>query len=226
MNRYDFPKNSFIGGWFIPEDTCDKMIDFFNHSREKVNHVTDKKLQNGGDVAIEPGLILAQGNIGNSKIIDYNKKDSIDLSVETFGNLWNNNSSIVEWKKYLQMCLEEYLKEYTYCNEMTSFYIREPVNMQHYKPGGGFKTWHFENSSPVSMTRKLVFMTYLNDVPNGGTHFYYQDLKSPAKKGLTLIWPADWTHTHRGIVDNENDKYIITGWYSYETDELANYPWM
>ena len=127
MNRYDFPKNSFIGGWFIPEDTCDKMIDFFNHSREKVSHVTDEKLQNGGDVAIEPGLILAQGNIGNSKIIDYNKKDSIDLSFETSGNLWNNNASIVEWKKYLQMCLEEYLKEYTYCNEMTSFYIREPI---------------------------------------------------------------------------------------------------
>jgi hypothetical protein len=69
-------------------------------------------------------------------------------------------------------------------------------------------------------------MTYLNDVPNGGTEFYYQGLKSPAKKGLTLIWPADWTHTHRGIVDDKNEKYIVTGWYNYETDKLTKYPWI
>ena len=37
-----------------------------------------------------------------------------------------------------------------------------------------------------------------------------------AKKGLTLIWPATWTHTHRGIVSNDKEKYIVTGWYSFE----------
>ena len=36
-------------------------------------------------------------------------------------------------------------------------------------------------------------MTYLNDVKDGGTEFFYQKLKTPAKKGLTLIWP--WSHT-------------------------------
>ena len=36
-------------------------------------------------------------------------------------------------------------------------------------------------------------MTYLNDVPDGGTHFKYQELTAPAKKGLTLIWPTDFT---------------------------------
>ena len=64
--------------------------------------------------------------------------------------------------------------------------------------------------------RKLVFMTYVNNVENGGTEFYYQDIKCPAKKGLTLIWPADWTHTHRGVVDESNEKMIITGWFNYE----------
>jgi hypothetical protein len=33
-------------------------------------------------------------------------------------------------------------------------------------------------------------MTYLNDVDDGGTDFLYQKLTTPAKKGLTLIWPA------------------------------------
>ena len=44
-------------------------------------------------------------------------------------------------------------------------------------------------------------MTYLNDVPDGGTHFKYQDLTTPAEKGLTiLIWPTDFSHTHKGQI--------------------------
>ena len=58
-------------------------------------------------------------------------------------------------------------------------------------------------------------MTYLNDVPNGGTEFLFQKLKVPAKKGLTLIWPTDFTHAHRGIISKTNEKYIITGWFNY-----------
>ena len=57
-------------------------------------------------------------------------------------------------------------------------------------------------------------MTYLNNVKNGGTEFKYQKLKTEAKEGLTLIWPTDFTHTHRGLVAKET-KYIITGWYTF-----------
>jgi hypothetical protein len=59
-------------------------------------------------------------------------------------------------------------------------------------------------------------MTYLNDVFEGGeTEFYYQNIKVNARKGLTLVWPADWTHTHRGLVSNTQEKYIVTGWLNY-----------
>ena len=59
-------------------------------------------------------------------------------------------------------------------------------------------------------------MTYLNDVTDDGeTEFYYQKIKVKPQKGLTLIWPADWTHTHRGNTSKTQDKYIITGWYSF-----------
>ena len=59
-------------------------------------------------------------------------------------------------------------------------------------------------------------MTYLNTVKDGGgTEFYYQNKKFKAKEGVTLIWPADWTFTHRGIISKKCEKYIITGWLSY-----------
>jgi len=61
----------------------------------------------------------------------------------------------------------------------------------------------------------LVFLTYLTDNPDGGTYFKYQDIYCPAIKGLTLIWPADFTFTHCGVVDYNLPKHIITGWFSY-----------
>ena len=58
-------------------------------------------------------------------------------------------------------------------------------------------------------------MTYLNDVPDGGTIFADQDIIIPAKKGLTLIWPAGFTHIHKGQITEKHEKQIVTGWYSY-----------
>ena len=91
------------------------------------------------------------------------------------------------------------------------------INIQKYEPGEGFFSWHSERTVPnaVTVDRALVFMTYLNDVPHGGTKFFHQDITTPAKKGLTLIWPVDWTHLHAGQVTEESEKYIITGWIHY-----------
>ena len=58
-------------------------------------------------------------------------------------------------------------------------------------------------------------MTYLNDVDDGGTEFLYQKITIPAKKGLTIVWPTQWTHTHRGQISHTKEKRIITGWYNF-----------
>ena len=57
-------------------------------------------------------------------------------------------------------------------------------------------------------------MTYLNTVENGGTSFKYQNITTQAVKGLTLIWPSDFTHMHKGQISNQT-KYIITGCYNF-----------
>ena len=63
------------------------------------------------------------------------------------------------------------------------------------------------------MDRVLVFMTYLNDDFEGGmTTFNHYDLDVKPVTGLTLIWPAEWTHAHQGQVITKGSKYIITGW--------------
>ena len=92
----------------------------------------------------------------------------------------------------------------------------EGFNIQHYAPNEGYFEWHNERTTTNSPERALVWMTYLNDVDDGGeTEFKYQNLKIKSQKGKTLIWPTDFTHTHRGITSPTQHKYIITGWFHH-----------
>ncbi len=78
---------------------------------------------------------------------------------------------------------------------------------------GGFKKWHSERSNFQNQSRQLVFMTYLNSLSEGGeTEFFYQKVKIKPTKGLTLLWPSDFTHTHRGVPATNDTKIIATGW--------------
>ena len=57
-------------------------------------------------------------------------------------------------------------------------------------------------------------MFYLNTVTDdGGTYFSNYDLTLDAVEGRLVIWPAYWTHFHKGIVSASQEKYIATGWY-------------
>ena len=218
MKENEFAKENFIGGWHIPNEVCDDLISFFIDCRVRVSHVSDEILEKEGDVKVDSGLILRKGNVGRYAKVDKDVKDSVDLSISFSINNYKHKA-ITEYGKHLHKCLNNYESKYTSVKGMERYTITEDMNIQHYKPGGGFKKWHFENDGEGnSIFRHLVFMTYLNTVDDGGTHFYYQKLKTKAKKGLTLIWPSAWTHTHRGIISKTKEKYILTGWYNFKGD--------
>tara|TARA_B110000285_G_scaffold195500_1_gene225821 strand:+ start:338 stop:958 length:621 start_codon:yes stop_codon:yes gene_type:complete len=184
----DYPTdfNSFIGGWYIPKDICDEVSKFME--------------------ANEKGFVEGLSLTGNNK----KHKDSMDLYIPQDYMEFPFNI----YRFYLQKCLEEYMKRYPEVTHNEKFDINESYNLQKYPKGGGFKNWHFENSMDrKSYRRVLVFMTYLNDVPDGGTAFRLQKFKTKAEKGLTLIWPSIWTHTHKGIISETSEKQIVTGWY-------------
>ena len=88
-------------------------------------------------------------------------------------------------------------------------------NIQYYKPKGGFPKLHYE-TSPQTPLRCVVYMLYLNDVTDGGgTNFPFQNITTHAVKGDLILWPADFTHPHRGIISDTQEKYICTGWFEY-----------
>ena len=91
-----------------------------------------------------------------------------------------------------------------------------PFNIQKYLPGGHFGRLHAERTDMAHIHRIFAWMTYLNDVDDGGTtDFDYYNVKVKPETGKTLIWPAEWTHAHRGSVLNGGEKYIITGWLHF-----------
>ena len=117
--------------------------------------------------------------------------------------------------------VEEYKQEFVYCYEdLVRWGINREIKIQRYAPGKWYKEWHCENNGhKMFINRHLVYMTYLHDIQvNGETEFLYQKLKVKPEKGLTLIWPADWTHQHKGCVAEIEEKYIITGWMTFDQE--------
>lgn len=184
------PHESFIGGWYMPEDVCDGLIDFFK-----------------SDAYIKTSGYMTHGRI------DKSIKDSVDMNVSAS----TNNVYVQSYFRHLMQILQLYVNRYHFIKDFVKGVNTREVNIQYYKPGGAFFAWHAERTSiaPTTLSRYLVYMTYLKDVTceGGETEFYYQKLAVKPKKGLTLIWPTDWTHTHRGVPAVSEEKYIATGWF-------------
>jgi hypothetical protein len=144
-------------------------------------------------------------------------KDSVDLILPPQTNIANR------YIEELNTIAKAYIEKFPWSNQYAPWSIIEGINVQYYKPGGGFHIWHTERSNAhyPRCYRHLVFMTYLNDVfDEGETEWFHQKIKIKPKKGLTIIWPTDWTYTHRGIPSPSEEKYIVTGWFSYLPEEL------
>lgn len=122
---------------------------------------------------------------------------------------WEEPFLKVFWEK----CYPKYLDEYPILKEMQSHRIYD-IKLQKTKPGQSYPYIHCENMSKDSRDRILVFILYLNTVDNGETYFIKQDLKIKPEKGKLVLWPANFTHAHKGLPPKQ-EKYILTGWVEY-----------
>ena len=93
--------------------------------------------------------------------------------------------------------------------------------MQRTLPSQGYHIWHCELDSNVP-NRVLAWSLFLNDVEEGGElEFLHQSKRFKPKRGDLLVWPASFTHIHRGNPPISNEKYIVTGWYQYVDQTLT-----
>ena len=107
----------------------------------------------------------------------------------------------------------QYVKTYPFLNKL-KWRLCPLYNLQGYDgPEEGYFSLHNEHSGMYPY-RMLAWMVYLNDAVSG-TEFPYQNKTVTPKAGRTVIWPAAWTHPHKGVTPNEGVKYIATGWFYY-----------
>ena len=175
---------NFILTFGIPEEACDALVEY--HKENKYDKTSTEQMWTK------------------------DQKEGVDVACYPK----NQNPVIQNYLGFMFQGLDAYCEKYKHFKQKTV--ISQAFNIQYYPPNGGYKQWHNERSTQQTHQRSLVFMTYLNDLPDGGgTEFaYYPDFKVNAKKGFSMIWPTDFTHTHRGII-SQHEKYIATGWFNH-----------
>lgn len=188
MNQLNSIHNDFIGVYpnlFTPE-YCAKCIEWFDNY-SKIYPLTERENN-----------------------MDYTRDSAIVL----------DSNILIEQFKYAiyHQVLPDYYKKHPILKTIANI---DELTITDYKiqktlPGEGFMGWHCENNgsfSPESQHRHLVYTLYLNDIEDGGeTEFLYQKQRLSPQTGLLCIFPAYYTHTHRGNPPLKKIKYIMTGW--------------
>ena len=179
-------------GAFSQQD-CDEIINYVEYLDENQLLYYDKKSLHRQD----------------NKTVSIN--NGFDLDIPTTSRI-----SRIILPKY-KPCIDDYVQRFSVLD--SSKFLVYDVKLKKVPSGGGFHSWHYENGSMISASRMFVIQLYLNDGFEGGeTEFLYQNLREEAVAGDVVIFPAGYTHVHRGNPPLGGTKYIATSWGIVQDD--------
>ena len=124
---------------------------------------------------------------------------------------------IIDFKKITHNCYSDYQRKYGYISSLYDNMTFSPyVKIQKNKPSEGYHVWHCDADGLGLCRRFLVTMLYLNTVTSGGeTEFLYQSLRVKPVQGTLILFPAYFTHPHRGNPPLKDNKYVINSWLEF-----------
>lgn len=180
------------------KEYCDKVINYF-----------ENLVQAGYGFNRQQGINTNSPKLQKDDLSVFSHSDSIlalpfgsDLQFEFNKFFWEN-------------CYPIYANNFSILNNF-SVHANYAFKIQKTEIGQGYHIWHCESMSRENSSRILAWTLYLNDVEEGGeTEYLYQHLRIKPKMGTLVIWPAGFTHTHRGNPPISNTKYIVTGWVEF-----------
>jgi len=193
LNLDKFKPESFIGLWNLEnKNLCKQIINFFEENKD---------LQ-----------VIGSTSSG----VDYSVKKTLDITIDPKSLKEKKYEIFNNYFKNLNECFKDYKKQYPFLLDIAKKVHIGHFNIQKYLKGDHFSKVHSERTNLSTIHRIFAWMTYLNDVEDGGTtDFEYYDLKIKPEEGKTIIWPSEWTHAHKGSKLNSGSKYIITGWMHF-----------
>lgn len=175
----------FIKGWYISPEICDGIIEKFRQQYQSKQTMY---------------LEAPRGYHYSQLLSDHYPRPLVERYLHGLSSVVFN-----------------YMKAYEFCRptHIGAYGIDNHINIQYWEPNSSYGKLHSERHRKMPL-RNFFYITYLNDVTdNGETEFHYQNIKVQPRKGLTIISPAEWTHTHRGLPTSQ-DKFIATGWLEYQ----------
>ena len=178
------------------KDFCEKVINAFE-DKSKLNFTIQRHQEGVSSLKKndEATFIVAEDINSNSAL----SGDDINIFTKVF------------WKD----CFLQYQEKYGMLNELEQYAIYD-FKIQKTLPGQGYHIWHCENDGKKNRNRLLAWAIFLNDVEEGGeTEFLYQHKRIKAEQGKLVMFPAYFTHTHRGNPPISGNKYIATGWVEF-----------
>ena len=191
----------FIGAWIINSlSICDDLIQYFEENPQK---------QNAG--VTSSGLRL-------------DSKNSVDIIIQPKDLKLQSHDIFDQYFKSLFSCYKDYVVQWPFLKTVADKRQIGSFNLQRYHQGQHFQAIHTERRGLDTLHRIFAWMTYLNDVDvkdGGATLSSYYDLQIQPRKGLTLIWPAEWTHAHKGSLLKANSKYMVTGWMHFPHESTS-----
>ena len=183
----------FIGCWNLENDKlCNEIIQLFENN---------KNLQKQGET----------GKGRNPEI-----KKTIDITLQPKDLEKTKFEILKQYMNELHKCYLDYQKQWPFLKTILKDIDIGSFNIQKYSRGDHFASLHSERTSIETSHRLFAWMTYLNNVDDGGqTSFNHYGIKVKPETGKTLIWPAEWTHAHTGEILKGGTKYIVTGWMHF-----------
>jgi len=178
----------------INDDLCSEFVNYFNAISEQGLTISAKE---------ESGV---PGTIRKDEVIHIPG----GLPVESFPKglckpLWKNISE----------CFHIYFNEYSIDRSMTSYTFK----VHRVQLSGGYHEWHHEHSYDAPY-RALAWHLNLEVPKMGGeTEFLFQSMRVEPRVGQLTIWPAGFTHKHRGNPPLEGQKTYLTGWFELDKVE-------
>ena len=204
MERIDLIKNwldklvykkqpHFIGSWNIRnDDLCKQIINFFEENK----------------------ILQKKGSTGKGVTETIKKTTDITISPNNLKN--DEFKCFNNYMDELHKCFIDYRNQWPFMKKIIKNLDIRCFNVQKYSVGGHYSTTHTERGNLQFSDRVFAWMTYLNNVEDGGaTNFPHYGIRVKPEIGKTLIWPAEWTHAHNGGIVKNGEKYIITGWMNF-----------
>jgi len=145
-----------------------------------------------------------KGNAGNNEI------NNLEISIDI--NNFNLGAA-------LNFGIQNFKNKYPLINtHIKPWHTLKIAKLCRYEPNQYYSQIHCENDGSKECIKRLFgWMFFLNTIKKGGeTEFLLQKYIAKPKEGDFYIWPAYWTHFHRGVNAPNERKYILTGWCEYE----------